>query len=303
MKTFNEMKEKINKQNPSRIAVAAAEDKEVLLAVKEAISMSLAEFHLIGNEELIKQLAKEIDLDLNEKAIEITNVTNPIIASLKAVESVSSNKSQILMKGLVPTATILKAVLDKDIGLRTGKVLSHVALFELESYDRFLLLTDGAMNIAPNLEQKVQIVENSVDLAFSVGVKEPKVALIAAVETVNPNMQATIDASLISKMGERGQIKGAVIDGPLALDNAISLEAAEHKGIKSNVAGRADILVVPSIEVGNVLYKSLVYFANSKVGAVIMGATAPIVLTSRADTHDTKLNSIILAVLSAQQKH
>lgn len=298
MKSFSEMKEKINKKQVPMISVAAAEDKDVLAAVKDASMLNLARFHLVGDERLIRELATEINFDPD--SAKITNEPNPVIASRIAVESVSSGEAQILMKGLVPTATILKAVLDKEIGLRTGSVLSHIALFQLANYDKLIFLTDAAMNIAPDLDQKVQIVQNAISLAHSIGYDEPKVALISAVETVNPNMQATVDAALIAKMSERGQIKGAIIDGPLALDNAISHEAAKHKGINSSVAGKADILVVPTIEVGNALYKSLTYFTNSKVGAVITGAKAPIVLTSRADSPETKLNSIILAVLSAQ---
>lgn len=292
------MEEKIDKSRVPLIAVAAAEDKDVLAAVKDALSLRIARFHLVGNEKLIRELAAEVDLELN--STKITNEPNPVMASRLAVETVSSGESQILMKGLVPTATILKAVLDKEIGLRSGSVLSHIAIFQLDNYDKLIFLTDAAMNIAPSLDQKVQIVENAISLAHSIGYDEPKVALISAVETVNPSMQATIDAALIAKMSERGQIKGAIIDGPLALDNAISYEAAKHKGINSRVAGEADILVVPTIEVGNTLYKSLTYFTDAKVGAVITGASAPIVLTSRADSSETKLNSIILAVLSAQ---
>ncbi len=298
MKTFKEMIEAVNKQQKLKIAVAAAEDQEVLKAVQEESNLGLADFHLIGEEKKIRQYAEEMDFSL--EYIQITDEADPVRASRRAVEAVSNGDAQILMKGLVPTATILKAVLDKEIGLRTNRVLSHVAIFEIEGYDRFIFLTDAAMNIAPTIEQKVQIIQNAVDLAHAVGIQQPKVASIAAVETVNPNMQATIDAALLSKMAERGQIKNAIVDGPLALDNAISIHAAEHKGIKSEVAGLADIILVPNIEVGNALYKSIVYFANAKVGAVIQGAKVPIVLTSRADSHEAKLHSIILAVLSAQ---
>lgn len=299
MKTFLEMKEKLIKRKSLKIAVAKADDIEVLLAVKDALDLKLADFHLVGDKKEIEKYVKKLNLPL--ESIQITDEADPIKASRLAVQSVSSGESHILMKGLVPTATILKAVLDKEIGLRTGKVLSHVAAFEVGNYDRLILLTDAAMNIAPTIQEKTQIINNAVAIGNSLGLEMPKVALIAAVETVNPNMQATMDAALLSKMADRGQIKGAVVDGPLALDNAISLEAAKHKGIKSEVAGAADILLVPNIEVGNALYKSMVYFAKSKVGAVIAGAKAPIVLTSRADTPETKLNSIVLAVLSAQQ--
>jgi phosphate butyryltransferase len=221
-------------------------------------------------------------------------------AAEEAVKAVSSGRADVLMKGMVSTSVLLKAVLNKEYGLRTGNVLSHVAVFEVPGFDRFTIVTDAAMNIAPDLKQKVQIVKNSVAVAQSIGIKIPKVAPIAAVEVVNPDMQATIDAASLSQMCARGQISGCVIDGPLALDNAVSLDAAEHKGIKSEVAGRADILMVPTIEVGNALYKSLIYFAKAKVGAVIAGAKAPIVLTSRADSSESKLYSLALAVCSAK---
>jgi phosphate butyryltransferase len=203
------------------------------------------------------------------------------------------------MKGNVPTALILKAVLNKEWGLRTGNVLSHVAAFEVAGFDRLTFITDAAMNIAPDLQQKAQIIENAVEIAQSIGVNHPKVAPIAAVEVVNPAMQATVDAASLTMMNQRGQIRNCAVDGPLALDNAVSHHAAEHKGIESEVAGQADILLVPNIETGNALYKSLIYFAKAKVGAVIAGAKAPIVLTSRADSAESKLFSLALAICSA----
>ncbi|KUO63178.1 MAG: phosphate butyryltransferase [Gracilibacter sp. BRH_c7a] len=299
MRTFQDIISKIQQNQPVTIAVAAADDIEVLQAVSAAAKLNVASFHLLGDEKKIRDYVRKINLSLD--TVEISNEADPVSACNKAVESVSRGNSQILMKGLVPTATLLRAVLDKEIGLRGERILSHVALFEIEGYDRLIFVTDAAMNITPTLEQKAEIVQNAVDLVHSIGIKQPKVAALAAIETINPKMQATLDAALLSKMAERGQIKGAVIDGPLALDNAISLEAAAHKGIESKVAGNADILLVPSIEVGNVLYKSIVYFAKAKVGAVLAGAKAPVVLTSRADSHETKLNSIMLAVLSAQK--
>lgn len=190
----------------------------------------------------------------------------------------------------------MKAVLNKEYGLRTGNVLSHVAVFEVPGFNRPILMTDAAMNIAPDLQQKAQIVQNAVAIAKKLGIETPKVAPLAAVEVVNPVMQATVDAAALTMMNSRGQITGCIIDGPLALDNAVSVLAAEHKGLQSEVAGNADILLVPAIEVGNVLYKSLVYFAQAKVGAVIAGARVPIVLTSRADKAQSKLYSLALAL-------
>jgi phosphate butyryltransferase len=205
------------------------------------------------------------------------------------------------MKGNVSTAILLKAVLNKEYGLRTGRILSHVAIFEVPGFSKFTIVTDAAMNLEPDLQQKEQIVVNAVKIARSIGIDKPKVAALAAVEIVNPAMQATIDAASLTLMNKRGQIKDCLIDGPLALDNAISLEAAKHKGIESDIAGQADILLVPTIDVGNVLYKSLVYFAKASVGAVIAGAKAPIVLTSRSDSSESKLYSLALAICSSEK--
>ncbi|MBT2640240.1 phosphate butyryltransferase [Bacillus sp. ISL-45] len=282
------------------VAVAAAEESEVLEAVAKAVELELADFLLFGNKEEIERMiaAKHPDL-AGSKGIGIISAPNNNIAAEMAVKAVKNKEANVLMKGNIPTAVILKAVLNKEYGLRSGTVLSHVAVFEVPGYDRFTIVTDAAMNISPDVEQKAQIIKNSVKVAHSIGIDMPKVAPLAAVEVVNPAMQATIDAASLTMMNKRGQIPGCIVDGPLALDNAVSQLATEHKGIKSEVAGQADILLVPAIEVGNVLYKSLMYFANAKVGAVIAGAKAPIVLTSRADTAESKLYSLALALCSA----
>jgi phosphate butyryltransferase len=284
------------------VAVAAAEDEEVLQAVAEAVKLSLANFLLYGDKDKMVALMKEIDRDLlSNPAIMMIHTNTSQLAAENAVKAVKLNEADVLMKGNIPTASILKAVLNKEYGLRTGNVLSHVSVFEVEGFEQFIILTDAAMNIAPDLNQKLQITNNAVRIAKKIGVELPKVAPIAAVEVVNPVMQATLDAAALTLMNKRGQIKDCLIDGPLALDNAISKFAAEHKGIESDVAGQADILLVPNIEVGNALYKSLVYFAKAKVGAVIAGAKAPIVLTSRADTAESKLYSLALALCSVSK--
>jgi phosphate butyryltransferase len=236
---------------------------------------------------------------LNHPKIFTQHVKDDQQAAIAAVKSVHLNEANVLMKGHIPTALILKAVLNPDFGLRTGSVLSHVAAFEINGFERLIFVTDAAMNIAPDLSQKVQIIQNAVMVAHSVGIKNPIVAPLAAVETVNPSMQPTLDAAALVAMNVRGQIKGCMIDGPVALDNAISVEAAHHKGLTGQHAGQADILLVPNIEAGNILYKSLVYFARAKVGAVIVGAKAPIVLTSRSDSAESKLNSLALAICSS----
>ncbi|MCF6408382.1 phosphate butyryltransferase [Pseudalkalibacillus salsuginis] len=285
-------------QLPNKIvAVAAAEDHEVIEAVKMALDKQIASFRLFGDEDKMMSLLQTLGLDVSER-LKVIPCGDPDEAAAKAVQAVSDGEADVLMKGMVSTARILKAVLNKEYGLRTGKVLSHVAAFEVTGYDRLVFVTDAAMNIAPDLQQKAEIVQNAVGVAVRIGVENPKVAPITAIEVVNPSMEATLDAAALTQMNIRGQIKNCVVDGPLALDNAVSMEAAEHKGIGGQVAGQADILLVPNIETGNTLYKSLIYFARAKVGAVIAGAKAPIVLTSRADTSESKLYSIALAVRS-----
>lgn len=282
------------------VAVAVAEDHEVIEAVVKAVQLQLAQFRLYGNEESITNMLKEHGMQPSE-GIEVIGTSSNNEAAELAVKAVRSGDADVLMKGNIPTANILKAVLNKEWGLRKGGVLSHVAVFEVPNYDRLIVVTDAAMNIAPDLQQKVAITQNAVEVAKAIGIQLPKVAPIAAVEVVNPAMQATIDAAMLTQMNRRGQIKDCVIDGPLALDIAVSQIAAEHKGIVSDVAGQSDILLVPTIEAGNVLYKSLVYFANANVGAIIAGAKAPIVLTSRADSAETKVYSLALAVATASK--
>ncbi|HGA0698360.1 TPA: phosphate butyryltransferase [Bacillus cereus] len=287
-------------QPKKTVAVAVAEDHEVIEAVAKAIKLQLAQFRLYGNQEKIMGMLQEHGLQTSEHVEVIAAMSSAEAAEL-SVKAVRNGEADVLMKGNIPTANILKAVLNKEWGLRKGSVLSHVAAFEVPNYDRLIFVTDAAMNIAPDVTQKAAIIQNTVEVARAIGIDLPKVAPIAAVEVVNPAMQATIDAAMLTQMNRRGQIKDCIVDGPLALDNAVSQIAAEHKGIVSDVAGKADILLVPTIEAGNVLYKSLVYFADAKVGAMIAGAKAPIVLTSRADSAETKVYSLALAVATASE--
>ncbi|MRX73150.1 phosphate butyryltransferase [Bacillus lacus] len=281
------------------IAVAAAEDEEVMSAVAQGIEKELAHFILFGNQTAIANLMKKEGVPAEK--VSVVHADHPAAAAELAVKAVAQKEAEVLMKGNVATAVILKAVLNKEFGLRTGRVLSHTAVFEIPGYERLITITDAAMNIEPDLQQKVQIIQNAVEVAVSIGITTPKVAPLAAVEVVNPSMQATLDAAALSQMNARGQIQHCIVDGPLALDNAISPAAAKHKGIDGRVAGQADILLVPNIETGNALYKSLIYFAQAKVGAVISGAKAPIVLTSRADTAESKLFSLALAICSTEK--
>lgn len=275
------------------IAIAGAEDKEALKAVYEARELGVSAI-LFGKKAMVEENLRELGYEYP-----IVNCETEEEASRMAVKYVSEGKAHIVMKGLVKTSTLLKAVLDKEYGLRTERLLSHVAVIEVPGVNRLIFITDGGMVIRPTLEQKVQIIENAVGVARKLGYEMPKVALIAAVETVNPDMPETLEAAILTKMSERGQIKGCKIDGPLGIDNALSVYAAEVKGVKGEVAGHADILVVPDIHSGNFLGKSAVYFANGRIAGIIAGARAPVIVISRADTSDSKFVSIALAVALA----
>jgi phosphate butyryltransferase len=291
-----ELHDIVKKQKqPKRLVVAGAQDEHSLEAVSAAVKKNYIEAILVGDAEKIREIAaKHKKLDISK--MHIINEPNVQEAVAKAVKLVHYGEADILMKGNVGTAVLLKGVLNKEWGLRKNEVISHIALFEVPAYHHKLLaITDVAMNIAPDLNTKVGIVNNSIECLRKLGVEKPKVAVLGAVELVNEMMPATLDAALLSKMADRGQIKDCIIDGPLAFDNAISAESAKHKGIVSPVAGDADLLLLPDIEAGNVLYKSFIFFANAKTAAVILGATAPIVLTSRSDSEESKLDSIVLA--------
>lgn len=279
-----------------RLALAVSQDAFSLGALHHAYKKGIVDPVLIGSEAETVAIANSLGLNFYgasfidepdiEKAVKI------------AVQMVHEGQADILMKGKVATPIILKAVLNKKWGLRTGKLLSHLSLFEVDNYHKLIAVTDVAMNIAPTLKEKIHIINNAVSYFNSVGVLCPKVAVLGAIEMVNENMQATLDAALLSKMNQRDQIKNCIIDGPLAFDNAVSEISALNKGIKSEVAGHTDILLMPDIEVGNVLYKSLVWFANAKVASLVLGASAPIILTSRSDSEQSKYDSILMAALA-----
>ncbi|MFC1732345.1 bifunctional enoyl-CoA hydratase/phosphate acetyltransferase [candidate division KSB1 bacterium] len=285
-----------NKKQPKKLVLAAAHDLHALEAVVSAAKKGIIEAILVGEKKIIQSLAKEHLFDIS--GLKIIDVGNPIKAVETAVKMVHQKEADVLMKGNIGTATLLKGVLNKEWGLRKGALLSHFALFEIPAYHKLLALTDVAMNIAPEFKDKLSILNNAVEFMNKIGYINPKVAVIGAVEVVNDAMSATIDAALLSKMFQRGQIKNCIVDGPLAFDNAIDKESAKNKGIESNVAGDADLLLMPNIEAGNVLYKAFSFFAGGSVASVILGATAPIVLTSRSDTEESKQNSIMLAAAS-----
>ena len=294
---FEQVFDRIKSHPKKQVAVAVAHDPTVIDAVIMADELDITDYILVGDEKKIIELSNDAGFEIMKN--KIYNEPNNIKAVNMAVELVKSNKADILMKGFVNTDDFLRGVLNRETGLRTGKIMSHVYVLESSALKRMLFITDGSVNILPDLETKCSIILNSVYLANIFEIEDPKVAITTAVELANPKMPSTIDAAVLAKMSQRGQFSGKIIDGPLALDNAISPWAAEHKGIGGPVAGQADIIVVPSIEAGNILCKAHVYLTGGNLAGVVMGASAPIVLTSRADTSQSKLNSIATAVLMA----
>ena len=291
---LSELTEKAKNKPKRKIAVAAAEDEPVLKAIKAAMQEDIAIPLLIGDRAEIERIARAIDFDLSGVQI-IHNDKGATESARIAVSMVKSGQADILMKGFVSTGALLKAVLDKENGLRKGKILSHVAFFESPHYHKLLCVTDVAMNIDPDFDTKVHILNNAVEACHKIGIATPKVAVVAAVEVVNPKMEATVHAAMMKTMSDRKQFTGCIVDGPLALDNAVNKEAANHKGIVSTVAGDCDVILVPNLEAGNMFYKALNFLGGATVAAVIMGASVPIVLTSRSDTQSSKMLSIALA--------
>lgn len=301
IKNFQELLKVAKKQKTMKLAVAAAQDEEVLVAVCNAADMGLIEPVLVGDEAKIKEIAKEHSLNI--EGYEIIEKSDLVEAAMTSVELVSSGKADFVMKGLIDTSILLKAVLDKEVGLRTDSLLSHVMVYKAASYHKLLFLTDGGMNISPNLEEKAMIIKNSIKVAKAMGNEEVKVACLTAKEKVSPKMPATVEADKLKKMGSSGEFgEDVIVEGPIAFDLAVSKEAAEIKRFNSKVAGDTDVLLVPTIEVGNGIGKALTYMANAESAGIIMGAKAPVVLVSRADTHETKLNSIALGSVIAAHK-
>jgi phosphate butyryltransferase len=298
LKTLSDLKKIVAGGPKKKLILAAAQDQHSMGAVVRAWKDDIVEPILIGDKESIQNICAANNYDIT--GLRIIHEPDTEMAVEMSVRMCSNKQGDILMKGKVGTSTLLKCVLNKEWGLRTGNLLSHFALFEVETYPKVIAVTDVAMNIAPNLQDKIAIINNSVSCLIRLGYVLPKVAVLGAVEMVNENMEATLHAALLSKMYQRDQIKNCIIDGPLAFDNAVSLESAQHKGIRSEVAGDTDLLLMPDIEVGNVLYKSLVFFAKAKVAAVILGARVPIVLTSRSDSEQAKYDSILLSAAACK---
>lgn len=281
------------------VSVAMADEVSVIEAVAEAVQVGIVKAILVGPIEKTKELVEQISPDL---AFEYVDAKNKEEAAVTATKLVSSGRAEVLMKGLVDTSILMKAVLNKEYGLLKGNNLSHVGAFVIPAYHKMLFLTDSAMNIAPNAETKLQILTNILPLCHAMGIETPKIAVLAAKEVVSEKMPATLDARYLVEQYEKGNLQGCIVDGPLAFDNIVDGDSANLKGIDSEVAGDADVILAPQIETGNALYKAFTYFAGAEAAGMILGGTHPIVLTSRADSVQSKINSMALSVLLATKE-
>lgn len=297
---YEQMLTKCKHLKPVPTAVAHPCEESALAGALEAANLGLIVPILVGPREKIEATAKSSGVDIS--GYEIVDAPHSHASAAKAVELLRGAKAELLMKGSLHTDELMAAVVSREGGLRTARRISHVFVMDVPTYHKVLFVTDGAINIAPTLEDKADICQNSIDLIIALGLKKPKVAILAAVETVNSKMPATIDAACLCKMAERGQIKGAILDGPLAFDNAISKQAAETKGIRSPVAGDPDILLAPDLEAANILAKQLSFLANADSAGLVLGARVPIILTSRADSVRSRIASCGVAMLAAHAR-
>lgn len=298
---FEQVISKVKSYSMKKIAVAAAQDSAVLEAVREAKAQGIADAVLVGDEAKIREIAASLDMDLTD--YRIIDEPDMIQAAHTAVKLAHDGEVDMYMKGLVDSKNFLKSVLDKEVGLRTGGPLSHVCVFDIPCIDRLLFLTDVAFMTYPTLEDKVNIIQNTIPVCNACGIENPKVAPLAAVEVVNPKMPVTVEAAELAKMCEEGKITGCLIDGPLSLDLAIDAEAAKHKGATDRkIQGDADVLLFPDIHAGNLVYKAIVHMVPGvKNGCILTGTKVPVILTSRSDTFETKVNSIALAAVVAEE--
>lgn len=295
--TFAQLMKEAREVGPKTVAIAAAHEQEILLAAEDAEKRGLADCILVGDRTVIGEIAEQASIHIGRMMV--IHEPEPKQAARKVMELVRLGHAQIAMKGKIETGDFLRVALDREVGLRVGRLLTHVGIFEIPGFDRLIFISDAGVVVAPTMEQKIEIVQNAIYVAQRLGVEQPKVAILAATEMVNPKIPATLDAANLSKMADRGQIEGGLIDGPLALDNAISPESAQIKGIKSDVAGRADILIPPDVEAANVLAKAITYFAKGNMAGVVVGGKSPLIVASRSDPHETKLVSMALGVLLA----
>lgn len=298
-KTFEELVSKVSQFEMKKVSVAVAQDSAVLEAVRAAKDRKIADAVLVGDKDKIEAVAKEINTDISD--FEIVDVKDDIEASLAAVKLVHDGKADMYMKGLISTKDFLKSVLNKEVGLRTGSALSHVCVFDVKGIDHLLFLTDVAFIPYPTLEDKIHIINNTLKITKACGIENPKVAPLAAVEVVNPKMPVTVEAAELTQMNKDGKITGCIVDGPLSLDLAIDAEAAKHKGATDRaIQGDADILLFPDIHAGNLVYKAMVHTAEVVNGNMLTGTKAPVILTSRSDSFEVKVNSLALGAVVAE---
>ena len=298
-RNLDEVVEAARSKGPVQIAVAAGHDPEAIEALKKAGEMGLAEGIFAGDSEKIRILAEAAGFEI--PAERILHESDDAVAARRAVALVREGKARLLMKGKVGTAALIRAVLDKEAGLRGGRLLSQVIVFQVPGFNRLMLLSDAAINIAPNLEQKAEICRNAIEVAHAIGIAKPNVAALCALEFVNSDMPATIDAAALTMMNRRGQLSGACVEGPVALDVPLSRFAAGRKGIDSPLVENTDIFIAPDIEAANILYRAILYFARGESGGIVVGAKVPLVLLSRAETPETKIRSIAIGILAAAQ--
>ncbi len=298
IKNFDELIKKVQSfEGKKKVAVAAAHDEHALEAVFEAVENNIVEPVLIGNKEKIKEIAAKLGKTVSDDSI--IETADDSEAAAKAVELARNGQADFIMKGKLQTADLLRAVVDKEKGLRTGKVMSHVAIQEIPTYHKLLITTDGGMMMYPDLEQKKKIIENAVDVLHSLGYENPKVGVLAAVETVNPKMPESVDAGKLKEMNQNGEISGCYVEGPISYDIAMNKESGLIKGFDSPVAGDPDVLIVPNITAGNILGKCLVYSAGAKMAGFIVGAKVPIVLTSRGASSEEKYLSLVISAAAS----
>jgi phosphate butyryltransferase len=296
-RSFDELLDAARALGPISIAVAAAHDPDVIEALKRARELGLAEGILVGKGDQIRALAREGGFDLTDN--QIVNEPDPAAAVRQAIALVREGRAGLLMKGKIATASLIRALLDKQGGLRTNRRLSQVAVFQVPGFDRLMLLTDAAINIAPTLAEKAELCRNAIQVAQAIGIERPNIAALCALELVNPEMPCTVDAAALCLMNRRGQLRDCYIEGPIALDAPLSRFAAERKNIASPVIENTDIFLAPDIEAANILYRAIVYFAKGESGGIVLGARVPLVLLSRAETPETKVRSIAIGVLTA----
>lgn len=297
LRTLDELVEAARRRGPARIAVAAGHDPDVVEALKRAAGIGLATGTLFGHAEKIRALAQAAGFELADE--QVVHEPDENAAARRAIALVREGRAGLLMKGKTSTGALLHAVLDREAGLRTGRLLSQVIVFQVPGFDRLMLMSDAAVNIAPTLAQKAEICRNAIAVAHALGIWKPNVALLCALEQVNPDMPATVDAAALTQMNRRGQITGAYLEGPIALDAPLSRFAAERKGIASPLVEDTDIFIAPDVEAANILYRAILYFAKGESCGIVVGAKVPLVLLSRAESPETKLRSIALAMLAA----